>query len=243
MAKISARNCGIFAGGRNLTTRLNAANLQLTAESPDVTVFGDDDRERLSNTIKDFELGFSGFYDVSASQIGESLNELLTGSAYYGFFFTGIGAACSLGREFGGVMSEYTIDSTVEGATAVSGTVSGSSPVYSAICLANETVSNSASGATTTCSVDFGGSSASQVSVLRVFSITTGITFSACLQDSANDSSFATVSVFSDVTTGSSWEILSTAASAARYRRLRYLFTGTSPVSACFQASSGSLVY
>ena len=242
MSKISARNAGIFGGGRNLTSRLNAANMNLSAEAPDVTVFGDDDRERLSNGIKDFEFGFSGFYDVSASKMGDNLNELLTGSTYYGFYFVGLGSASSPGREFGGVMSEYSIDSTVEGATAITAAVSGSSPVYNTMCVANEVISLGSTTASLLSSVDFSGSCASQISVLRVFGLDAGATLSACLQDSTNDSSFSTISVFTGVTSGCNFELID-AASAARYRRVRLAFSGTSPISACFMVSSGSIAY
>lgn len=243
MAKISARNAGIFAGGRNLTTRLNAANMNLNAEAPDATVFGDDDRERLSNGIKDFEFGFSGFYDVSASKMGDNLHELLTGSTYYGFYFVSLGAASAPGREFGGILTAYDINSTVEGVTAITGTVSGSSPVYNTMCVANEVLSLGSTTASNTSSVDFSGSCASQIAILRVFGIDAGATFSASFQNSTNDSSWSTLNVFTDVTSGCNFELVN-AASAARYRRVRYAFAaGTSPISACFMVSSGSIAY
>ena len=243
MARIVARNAGIFAGGRNLTGRLNTAAFSLTAEAPDVTVFGDDDRERLSGGIKDAELSFSGFYDASGSQIGESLKDLLTGSTYYGFYYQSTGGASAPGREFGGVMTEYTLDESVEGAAAVSATVSGSSPIYLSLSLGNYALSGQNTTASTGDSVDFAGSTANQITVFRVMGLgrsNGNEEVSACFQHSANDSAWTTACVFTTASSGSSIEYTVTC-SASRYRRLRYKFSGTSPFSASIMASSGSL--
>lgn len=242
MGKIVARNAVVLAGARNITGRVSQATLNLSAEAPDVTTFGQDNRERLSDGIKDNEFTAGGFWDESASQIGELFNQIASGSTYYGFYYVSA-VASSQGREFGGVLSDYTIDESVEGAAATSITVSGSSPSYVSKSLILVEAA-CAQGATLADSVDFSGSSQDSVFVFRVFGLDNGTgveEIAACIQSADDDSSFATKYVFTAASAGSTIEY--STGSLDRYRRVRYNISGSdsNEVSASFLITCGNL--
>lgn len=243
MARVLGRNLKVFAGARHISGRLNSVTSGLTGEPPEVTTFGEDNRTRLSDGLTDSEFSYAGFFDASASQIDETFNNILSSSVYYAFFTTGLSP--DRGREFGGVLTEYTIDGSVEGAAAVNGTVSGSSPVYFANSLGFIEISSASSGSFIGSEFNMAASAPSIYGAFRVYGLDRSNgdeEISACIQHSDDGNTWATVYAFTGASTGS-YMSYQTGTSASNYRRLKYELSGTSPFSACIMASTGSIPY
>jgi len=238
MGKIVARNADVFVQGRDISGQMNQVTLSLTAEAPDVTSFGDDDRTRLADTLKDAELSVNGFWNSSASNVDELFSSVLGASAFAGFYPESASSGYS-GREFRGVMTDYNTESSVPDATGVSATISGSSNVHYGNSLGYTTFSGTASGALG--SVDFTANSASVVVIWRVLEYGASATgVSASYQHSNDDASFTTLIDMGTIT-GPNESACQSATSACRYRRLKYVATG-SAATATIQAFSGSIV-
>ena len=127
MARIVGRNASLYledsaAASRAMSGLLNTISLSRTAEAPDVTGFGDDNRQRLSSGIKDWELSFGAFFSTGANEVDVVLNGILGGSTLFKFGPSGSTSTCVMYTACG-VLTEYTADFSVEGAATVSGTI------------------------------------------------------------------------------------------------------------------------
>jgi len=237
MAKTVARNVKLFGGGRNLSGRANSGTLSLTAETPDVSVFGVGTRERLQDGLLDYELSVAGFTDLSACQVDELFFDLQGASAWWGYYPTDATASLP-GKEMIGIGSDYSVDSPVEGVVAFSATMSGSTELHDVTALSSSTVQ--AVGASNLVSVDFAAQTTNTIyNFFRVVTLTgTSPEISACVQESSDDSSFVTLTAYTAASSADQ-VFSSSAASSLRYRRARVELKGTSPC-ATFQISSGS---
>lgn len=244
MSKISARNTLIFCGGYETSGRTNTATLNMSAEAPEITCFGSDNRERLSFGIKDAEMTFNGYFDASASKIDEVLASLLSGSTYYGLYHNR--SSNAPGREFGGVLTEYNIDESVEAAAAISATVSGSSPVFFTNIIGG--LAELSAGNTnpfTAGSAQEGAASGSVIAVFRVIDIdrTAGDEeLSASFQDSADGNTWYTLYEFTAASSPGTEQHMTTSVSADAYRRFYVKFAGTASFTASAMMASGSKV-
>jgi hypothetical protein len=239
MARVVARNVEIFGGGRDLSGRSNSVTLTFSAEAPEVTAFRDSTRQRLPGGLRDSELTADGFFDNAASQMDENLNAMVSASAWWALFpITASGSKA--GREFAGILTEYSAVGAVADAATVSFTVPGSAPFYFVNSLGHTTVSGCWAGSQAISSVDFSGSAASGMGFFRLFEISgTNPEVGASLQHSGNDSTWTTLLDFGAASVGNTATGASYS-SASRYRRLKYIFAGTSPFGATLYASSGS---
>lgn len=127
MPKIAARNASLYlddSGGacQALSADLNQITLALSAESPDVTGFGEDNRQRLSNAIKDWELSFNAFFNTTGSRADQVLHGILGGSTMFQLGPAGSTTGC-IKYAACGILTEYSTDYSVEGAATVSGTL------------------------------------------------------------------------------------------------------------------------
>lgn len=227
MARIVARNAGVVVDGRNVSGRSNNVALSFTVEAPEVTSFNESTRTRVPGGLGDSEMTIDGFYDESASSVDELYSSLLAASGLWGFFPAGLSAS-GRGREFTGIISEYTPTVAVADAATTSVTVSTCQPfLYTRILSACMLEGSGASAAVG--SVDFSASVSGQVyGILRYLSgAGASPTIAASLQDSADDSTWTTLMVFSSLSIGNTKDT-QTSTSAARYRRLKYIVTSGS---------------
>ena len=244
MAKITAKNVGIAASGRDVSGRSNNMTLTITAEAPEVTGFGEGTRSRLPDGLADIELGVDGFFDASASQVDELFQPLVAASSFWGVFNQGF-TACNIGREFTGILTEYTVNTPVADATTTTITVAASPPVVDAKVLATGSLVGSGASAAGA-GVDYGAATTGSVyGIMRVLAVA-GSTpqIAASLQDSTNDSTWATLAEFTTTSFGGNYNYV-LAPSAARYRRFKYLVSasGTSTGSAGVLVTCGSIIY
>lgn len=245
MTKIVARNAEIFAKGVDFSGMTNSVTFSMTAESPDVTSFGSDVRERLANGLKDAEFSGGGFYNTAASSTDETFSGLMTASTIYGFY-PQTASANYIGYEFSGITTEYSSDFAVADAAVITFTVSASGDVTRGKSLGYKTVTGttSASGYLDSgCSVDFDASTANTGRViLRMLEITgTDATVSASFQDSNDDSAFTTITDFGSFTLDNTVNS-ETYTSASRYRRIKYSITATGAFTATMLGFSGSRI-
>jgi len=238
MARITARNMKLFAGGRDISGRVNTSTLTFSSEAPDVTCFGDAYHERLSDGLKDYEVSFAGFGDFSACQIDATMQALMSSSAWYGWY-PNAATASMRGREVIGVATNYTINGGVEGAIGYSATITGSKVMLDMSSLAHTTLGPVA-GASPQSSVDYtAANSGTCWHIFRILTLTgTNPEVSASVQESANDSTWATIQAWESASSACQIFAVSTA-SCSRYRRVSASLSGTSPC-ATFMVVSGS---
>ena len=127
MAKIIARNASFYledsaAASRAFSGFLNTITLTRSAETPDVTGFGEVNRQRMSGGLLDFEVDFTAFFATGANETDQVLSGILGGSTLFKFGPSGSSSGCILYTGCG-ILSEYNADFAVEGAATVSGKV------------------------------------------------------------------------------------------------------------------------
>ncbi len=237
MARITARNIKLFAGGRDISGRVNTSTLTFSSEAPEVSCYGDTYKERLSDGLRDYGLTFAGFGDFSASQIDETMQSLLSSSAWYGWYPEGA-TVSTRGREIVGVATDYSIEGAVAGAVGYSATITGCGVMLDMASLANATIVSS--GCTNQSSVDFSTTNTGTCwHIYRILTLAGTLPdISASLQDSPDDITWTTLVEWGSAS--SACQIFAaSSASSARYRRVSACLSGTSP-SATFMVGSGS---
>ncbi len=246
MSKVAARNAKVFIGGRDVTTRSNNVTLTFSSEAPEVTSFGATVRERMQDGIRDAEMTVDGFFDSAASQVDLLYYNSIAASAMMGFYPCGA-TASQFGREFPGIITNYESTAATEDATVANITIAASPPFLFTTMLFNGTL-GPAAGASPQSSVDFGnGDTGWQYAVVRLLTLTgTTPSFSASVQESANDAAWTTIFAVTAASfdsagspTGASLSAL--ISSASRYRRVSACLAGTSPC-ATFMVATGSFV-
>jgi len=131
MGKIVARNASIYLDDSNsacqsFSALTNTISFSRTAEAPDVTSFGSNDRERLADGLKDWELSFNGFFDTAANQTDAVLNGILGEATRVHFGPSGSTSTCVMYAACA-VLTDYSMDFGVADAATVSFTVVGRS--------------------------------------------------------------------------------------------------------------------
>ena len=124
MPRIVSRNASVYledsAGTcRAFSARTNNITLSMSAEAPEVTAFGEDNRTRLSNGIKDFELSFDGFFDADANQVDAVLFGILGGSTLFKLGPSGSTSTCVM-YSSSAVLTSYEVSLALEDAATVS---------------------------------------------------------------------------------------------------------------------------
>ena len=99
MAKQHARNVSIYVdtaagASTSITGDSNSITLDLSAEAPEVTSFGDNTVQRLSGGITDFPLSLEGFFNQGATAAACILEALVAGSSYIQLGVTGSATGC-----------------------------------------------------------------------------------------------------------------------------------------------------
>ena len=127
MAKIHARNGSLYVEDSSgacqaMSALVSSITLGQSSDAPDVTGFGEDRRQRLSNGIKDWELSMNGFWSSGANETDEVLSGILGGST---MFYLGPSGSTSTCVQYSacGVLTEYNIDLAVEDAATIAFTM------------------------------------------------------------------------------------------------------------------------
>lgn len=246
MGKVAARNCKVVLDGRDVSGVSNSATLTFSAEAPEVTSFGDSNRTRMNDGLKDVEFTLDGFYDTGASGMDVAYSSMVAASVVTAFFPQGYSASNAI-YEFVGIMTSYEQTFAVEDAAATSATIAGCAPLFRGKVLYGGTLSGA--GASNLSSVDFtSGALGARYAVVHLLTLTgANGEFSASVQESANDSDWTTTTAV--VTSVSAAQAGSpqaasvfTISSASRYQRVAASLTGTSPC-ATFVVVMGNIHY
>jgi hypothetical protein len=124
MPKFHARNASIYvdttAGASTaISGDLNSATLEMSADTPDVTGFGDNTRQRLSNGLIEWNISVAGFYNHGATGAACILYPLLAGSTYIQYGPVG-STSGSIKYTGSAILSSLSFDLAVEDAGAMS---------------------------------------------------------------------------------------------------------------------------
>ncbi len=129
MGKLIAKNASFgietAAGAcQSISTQFNSVSLKWTAEAPEVTGFGAVNRERLPNGLQDYEISMKGFFATAATETDTVLSAIGPGgSTRFAFGPGGSTAGCTM---YSGcvVLTDYSMDYSVDGAGTISVTLS-----------------------------------------------------------------------------------------------------------------------
>jgi hypothetical protein len=133
MAKLAARKASLYledgAGASMvMSAMVSSITLSMSVEIPEVTGFGNDNRERVSNGIKDWELQMNGFYGTAASEPGTVLNSIYAAGGSTRFILGPAGSVSGCPRYSAcGVLTTYEITEAPADAAAVSFTITARS--------------------------------------------------------------------------------------------------------------------
>lgn len=124
MGKTTARNAyfRVWDGATStgLTTSLNNVTLTQTEEAPEVTVFGQTNRLRMHDGIKDWEASIEGYFEGGAAEIDAVLFGLVAGACgMIDFGPTGSTSGC-VKYSASALLNTYEINFALEDAGMVS---------------------------------------------------------------------------------------------------------------------------
>lgn len=99
MPKVHARNASIYvdsaAGACTaISGDLNSVSLEMNADAPDVTGFGDNTRQRLHGGLIEWNMSMDGFWATGATAAACILFPLLAGSTYLQVGMAGSTSGC-----------------------------------------------------------------------------------------------------------------------------------------------------
>lgn len=126
MAKVTGRNAYVAiqdgATTTVLTNSLNSVTLTQDAEAPEVSVFGQQNRARMHDGIKDWNASVEGYWEGSANQIDEVLfGAIAGGSTMFHYGPTG-STSGSVKYSACAILQDYEMNFSLEDAGTVSAT-------------------------------------------------------------------------------------------------------------------------
>lgn len=126
MAKVAARNASLGIDDSTGTCKamgflVNNITLNLSAEAPETTGFGDTYRQRQQDGLKDGELTFDGFFANGAGETDVVLSGILGASTRWIFGPSGSGTGAK-SYQASAILSTYEMTFGLEDAGQVSGT-------------------------------------------------------------------------------------------------------------------------
>ena len=216
---------------------LNSVNQTASADSPEVTSFGNDDRAYIPG-IRTGTVGFEGLGDFSSEEKDVAFDSELgsTAKAVISWFPNGYTAG-NLGYLASGCLTSRSLNTPFDGAIAASVDYEVSDGIREGYLL---TSTATQATATTWASVQMHGTTHTNGAVahLHVLDATTSgsgtVELSALIQDSSNDSVWADLITFTDVASTapqSSYERVSAAGTVSNYVRARVDTQGSTAVS------------
>jgi len=126
MPKSNGNNVSLYildstGASQSITGWGNSISLSWEAETPEVTTFGNINRERLPDGIQDWELSFDGFWGGDSGEIDEILGGILGGST---MIFLGPGGSDSGKTQYSAcaILQSYEIGVELEEAVTFSAT-------------------------------------------------------------------------------------------------------------------------
>lgn len=220
------RGASVYLSAYNIGGDLNDVGIDITANNPEVTAFGDTFVNRSGCGIRDWTMTHAGYYNDQTTTASPGLEHILKDA---------ISTACSVEIIFQGAAvsnlgyageyptADYSISTPVDGVVTLTSTYTGSGGLYRVFDLSGDKQSGCTASASAQASVDTGGSlTANHNGFLRVWAGSATGTGSLVVkvQHSGDDTTFSDLITFTTAT-GSTAEIKNVT-SASRYIRSQY---------------------
>jgi hypothetical protein len=131
MPKIAARNASLYIFDisgvcHSMSALTNSITLDYSAETPDVTGFGNNAKERLAGGITDWTLSFDGFWSSGANETDALLFSLIGASEATCMVFGPAGSTAGLIKySASAVLSKYNTKYGTNDAATISATLDG----------------------------------------------------------------------------------------------------------------------
>jgi len=124
--QIVAKDAFVTINGSNMGGDTNTSTLSRTVETPDVTAYGDTNRQRITGGLRDWSFTSSVFFNDDTGGIETAMDNNLGATVVLIF---GPGGSQSGYQSYSGcgIVSEYSVESPVDGVTSMSYTVVASS--------------------------------------------------------------------------------------------------------------------
>jgi|GEM_PF-1851030 len=219
--QITGQNAAVLLGSKNVSGDGNSFSVSHTADTPETTAFGDNTRTRLGG-LKDWTMEVSGFFNDDSGHWEEELKDVLGGSSLLGVF-PGGATACKIGYEGTPQTADFSLDTPVDGVVSLGATFSGSGDLWRSY-VTTACTSGCTASACPSAGINTGACAVSCQGFLRVTDMTSGSadTLDVKIQDSANDTTYADLITFTQVTTGSVSETKAASGSREQYIRAQY---------------------
>lgn len=248
--QVAARTTQIWLNGQNVSGDLNSATFSYSAETPENTTFGMQNRSFLTGGLRVWDVSWDGYFNDVTTTGSPGIEHILTnigpgGSAVLTMLWHG-NSTSNTGYAGVGIVSSFEHTAPVDGAVSTTLTFASSATLARVFSLAGSVQSGSTAASTYTNSYDMGGSHPGafhgflhlpQSSV----SAANAASGQFVVQHSGDDTTFADLLTFTTVdfqTTASTYELKSTTA-ASRYIRAGYAIGGVN-ASAVFLIVAGS---
>lgn len=227
MAFVSAKDSCVLVDKYNLSPYFNSYDRSQVVETLETTCFGASAKAYIPG-LKDGTLSLAGLYDPASGAVDEALAAALGASAGKNVSLLPAGAGTIGNRAF--LLLAHETDYTVSGAVAdlvtVSAEFQASGGIFGAVGLTSTTAITAAGNQT---SVDNSASSANGwVANLHLVSFT-GTNITAKIQHSSDNSTFADLTTFTQLTAAGSEQKTATG-TVNRYARVNIAGTFTSAV-------------
>jgi hypothetical protein len=214
----------VYINAYDLTGLYRKASIEATREVADATGFNQAEKSYVAG-LGDATLSLEGMFDSAVNSIDAVLDEALSADPT-------IIAVCPQGDTLGNVaygvssaQTKYSIDTSKDAVASLAHEVQstvGADRLLVHHIIATEVASGQASSIDNGAATSNGG-----VGYLEVFAISGISSLSVVVEDSADNSSFATILTFSAVTTSRVAQRVAITGTVRRYTRCRWTFTGT----------------
>ena len=215
MPFVHGKGSAVLVDEFDLSAFLNSVDAAATADTAEVTTFGNSAKSYIAGT-KDATISLGGFFDGAASAVDEVLQAALGGSALISVCPAGvatIGNRCSLADC---ITTSYTVTAAVADAVTVAAEAQVTGGLLPGVVLAS-LVARTATGQTA--AVDNGASTAAGAKAFLHITAFTGTNVTVKVQESPDNSTWADMITFTQAT-GVTSESGTAAGTVDRYLRV-----------------------
>ncbi|BFU90164.1 MAG: hypothetical protein NTAFB01_13510 [Nitrospira sp.] len=214
----------VYINGYDLTGFYRKQGAELTREVAESTVFGLSDKTYLPG-LRDASLSLEGIFDGAVDGIEQVLLAALSADPTLAVICPQGDAQANLALGFAALETKYSLDSSIDDVVSLANELQ-STGGRDRLLIHHALASEVATGNGT--SLDNGAQSTNGgVAYLHVPDITGITNLAVTIEDSADNSSFATILTFAGVTADRNAQRVAISGTVRRYTRARWVFTGT----------------
>ncbi len=227
MAFVHGRNTKILINDVDLSSNFSNLDLSREVDTPETTAYGDIDRTFVTGLIGG-SLSIGGMWDGATDRVDEEVSTVFGNSTNR--IFTGSTDTLTIGQPTymaSAIYTSYSISSPVDGVVGVTVDVNASNGIDRAVSLHNlsaETTTGNGTSVNNLASSAFGGRGHLHVTAAAGSTPTLDV----LIEDSANDTTFATFITFAQATARTSERVTATG-TVDQYTRISWTISGGSP--------------